>query len=241
MTDRGQSSAIGFVVIFGTILLMVGLVSVSGYSALGDVQDAERVNNGVRSFEVLSTNVDEVVSEGVPSRTTTVKLDGGHVATVDPVTVEVHVPADGYKQTVEVQPLVFDVGTSSQVLYENGAVIRADRDGQVMASNPNMVITSNYAVIPVVRTESVGPTSVGGQSRVSVRTTRNGTTVTSEQTAGQDVYLNVTSERATAWKRYLDQQPQTSCGPVIGNTVSCTLQTKEVTVSVTTVDVLLSN
>ncbi|MFC7027963.1 hypothetical protein ACFQH8_11645 [Halomicroarcula sp. GCM10025710] len=72
MTDRGQSATVGFVVIFSMVLLMVALISVSGFATLDHVQDAERVNNGVRSFEILSDNVDDVVGDEVPSRTTTV-------------------------------------------------------------------------------------------------------------------------------------------------------------------------
>lgn len=237
MIDRGQSTTIGFVVVFATVLVMVALVSVSGYSALQDVRDVERVDNGVRSFEVLSSNVDDVVSGGVPSRTTTVKLAGARLSTADPVTFEVHVPADGFRREVEVRPLVFDADTGTQVVYSNGAVIRANRDGQVVASGPKPLVSAEYAVISFVRTRPA-ESSVGGHTSVSVRTTRNGTTVSRVDTAGDDVYLNVTTSRSEAWARYLDGQPNIDCTRS-GDTVTCTLTTDATTVSVTDVDVRL--
>lgn len=241
MTDRAQSTTVGFVVIFGTVLVMVGLVSVSGFAALEDVRDEERVTNGVRSFEVLAANVDDVAGEGVPSRTTTVKLDGVSLSVGEDVTFEVHVPADGVRKTVETRPLVLDAKSGTRVVYANGAVIRADRDGQVMARPPRLLVTADYARLHVVRTRPVAATSVGGQTTASVRTTRNETTVAQTGTAGDTVYLNVTSPRHEAWGRYLDSRSQVSCTPAAGDTVSCVLTTDETTVAVTDVDVRLDD
>ncbi|MDS0278412.1 hypothetical protein NDI85_11450 [Halomicroarcula sp. S1AR25-4] len=241
MTDRAQSTTVGFVVIFGTVLVMVGLVSVSGFAALEDVRDEERVTNGVRSFEVLATNVDDVAIEGVPSRTTTVKLDGVSLSVGPSVTFEVRVPADGFRKTVETRPLVLDAKSGTRVVYANGAVLREDRAGQVMARPPRPLVTADYARLHLVRTRPVAATSVGGQTTASVRTTANGTTVASTGTAGETVYLNVTSPRHEAWGRSLDSHPQVSCAPVGGETVSCVLTTDETTVSVTDVDVRLGD
>ena len=241
MTGRGQSTTIGFVIIFGTVLLMVGLVSVSGFAALEDVRNDERVTNGVRSFEVLATNVDEVAGDGVPSRATTIQVDGLSLSTGPKTTFEVHVPADGVRQTVETAPLVLDGGAGSQVVYANGAVIRADRDGLVMARPPRLLVTPDYARLHVIRTRPVAATSVGGQNTATVRTTRNGTAVEETATSGDTVYFNVTSPRRAAWQRSLDSNPQTSCTAVDSDTVSCEITTDETAVSVTTVDVRLDD
>lgn len=241
MTDRAQSTTVGYVVIFGTVLVMVGLVSVTGFAALEDVRDEERVTNGVRSFEVLATNVDDVATDGVPSRTTTVKLDGVSVSVGPSVTFEVHVPSDGFRETVDTRPLVLDAKSGTQVIYANGAVLREDRDGGVMARPPRLLVTADYARLHVVRTRPVAATSVGGRTTASVRTTRNETTAATTGTAGDTVYVNVTSPRHEAWGRYLDSQPQTSCTSVGGNTVSCVLTTDETTVAVTDVDVRLDD
>lgn len=245
MSHRGQSSTVGFVVIFSMVLVMVALVSVSGFATLGHVQDAERVNNGVRSFEILSANVDDVVRDGVPSRTTTVKLYGSQLAAAETTTVAIDVPADGFTHTFEVTPIVLDSRTGTDVVYENGAVVRADPDGQVMVDSPAMLLTTEYTVLPVVRTSGVGSTSVAGQRSATVRTTHAGTTVlrADTETAGvyDDVTLTVTSPRSEAWFRYLDAQAATDACTRSGDTVTCTLTTSEVTVVVTDVEVRLDN
>lgn len=241
MTERGQSTTIGFIIIFGTVLLMVGLVSVSGFAALEDVRNDERVTNGVRAFEVLATNVDEVAADEVPSRTTTIQIDGMSLSVGSKTTVEVHVPADGLRRTVETRPLVLDGGDGSKVVYASGAVIRSDRDGQVMARPPRLLVTAEYTRIHVLRTQPVASTSVGGQNTASVRTTRNGTAIEKTDTAGDAVYFNVTSPRSAAWQRYLDSQSQTNCTPVDSDTISCEITTDETAVSVTDVDVRLDD
>ncbi|MFC7250313.1 hypothetical protein ACFQJ5_10750 [Halomicroarcula sp. GCM10025324] len=242
MTDRGQSATVGFVVIFSMVLLMVALISVSGFATLDHVQDAERVNNGVRSFEILSDNVDDVVGDEVPSRTTTVKLYNSQLSAAETTTIEVAVPADDFTHRFEVTPIVLDAGTGTEVVYENGAVIRSDPDGQVMVDSPTMLLTTDYTVIPVVRTTPVGSTSVAGQTSATVRTTHEGTTVLRTDTESDDVTLTVTSPRSEAWLRYLDAQPGTdTCNRVASDTVSCTLDTSEVTVSVTDIAVRFDN
>lgn len=241
MTGRGQSTTIGFVIIFGTVLLLVGLVSVSGFAALEDVRNDERITNGIRSFEVLATNVDAVAGDEVPSRTTTIQVDGMSLSIGQKTTVEVHVPADGLRQTVETHPLVLDGGAGSQVVYANGAVIRSDRDGQVMARPPRLLVTADYARLHVIRTRPVAATSVGGQNTATVRTTGNGTSVEQTATSGDAVYVNVTTPRREAWQRALESNPQTSCTAVGSDTVSCELTTDETAVSVTTVDVRLDD
>lgn len=241
MTGRGQSTTIGFVIIFGTVLLLVGLVSVGGFAALEDVRNDERVTNGVRSFEVLATNVDAVAAEGVPSRTTTIQVDGTSLSIGPESTVEVHVPADGVRRTVKTSPLVLDGGAGSRVVYANGAVIRSDRNGQVMARSPRLLVTADYARLHIIRTRPVAATSVGGQNTATVRTTRNGTAVEETATSGDTVYFNVTTPRRAAWQRSLESNPQTSCTAVGSDTVSCQITTDETAVSVTTVDVRLDD
>jgi hypothetical protein len=220
---------------------MVGLVSVSGFAALEDVRSEERVTNGVRSFEVLATNVDEVAADEVPSRTTTIQIDGTSLSVGSKTVVEIHIPAEGYRRTVETHPLVLSDGDGSQIVYENGAVIRSDRDGQVMARSPKPLVTADYARFEVIRTRPVATTSVGGQNTATVRTTRNGTDVETIETSGDTVYFNVTGSRQVAWQRSLESGSQTSCTAVGSDTVSCEIMTDETAVSVTSIDVRLDD
>lgn len=235
--SRAVSPALGFVVVFATVLLSVGVVTAGGYAALDDARETQRVDNGVRAFEVLATNTDAVVEDGAPSRATTVSVDGSQVVVADPVTVEVHVPADGFERTVTVRPITYDTD-DARVAYTSGAVVRADRGGAVVVRPPQLVVTAESAVIPVVRTYPVDTVSAGGQGSVRVRTTATGTTVDRTATDGDTVYLNVTSPRSEAWYRYLDDQSRISCMRT-GSTVSCTVDTDHVAVPVTDVAVRL--
>jgi len=66
--ERGVSDVVGYVLIFSLIVATVGVVTTVGFSTLEDRQDAERVNNVERAFDVFANNMENVYRDGAPSR-----------------------------------------------------------------------------------------------------------------------------------------------------------------------------
>lgn len=226
---RGQSETIGFVLVFGIIVTSVVLVTGTGYGGLQQVQEAERTNNAVKGFEILAGNVDEL-ARGSPSRETELTLAGAGLSFGENVTVWVNAthPTDATKDLPpyrhDLKPLVYDPGTGSTLVYENGAVVRVDRHGMVMIKEPRLRLTASEAVIPVLLVQSPETQAVGGQSTVIVRTTLNETVPINTTTVPYDVTIKIKSARADAWERYFSEQ---ACDTVTRNDdkVSCEIRT----------------
>lgn len=217
MSERGVSEVIGFVLIFSLVISTVGVVYVSGFNGLEDARDAERLNNGERAFDVLSDNLADIYRDGAPSRGTEIKLADAQLTLTEPTTIQVTVEditdADDNKVIYEanVRPLVFSTGGPSKIVYENGAVIRVDRNGAIMQEAPPFLISEERTVLSyiVLQPGSDASVSVGGDATVLVRTVRTGQNTLIQDYSGDvntTLSIDTTTARAPVWKEYVNEQ-----------------------------------
>lgn len=219
---RAQSSTIGFVFVFSLIVVTVGTVYAGAVPALQSAQDAERVNNVERAFDVLSDNVNDVTRSGAPSRATEVKLAGGSLEITEATRIELEVvnSSDANHNAsfgATTRPITYREGDTT-VALAHGAVLRGEEDGSTMRTEPDWLVDENRAVIPlVVTTRSNGPVSLGGDTTVLVVTQVQSRGVQGSFTTGPDstaiVNITVESPRAAAWNRYLDSLSVTGSDP----------------------------
>ncbi|MDS0300157.1 hypothetical protein NDI76_15530 [Halogeometricum sp. S1BR25-6] len=234
MTDRAQAETLGFSTVFGLVMLMIVVVSLVVYPAIEDVQNSQRVSNVERGMAAFAGNVNDVVGNDAPRRSTGFRLDGGQLALGDPVTVTV--TGDAFDETYEVRPLVYRSDDGTELVYVNGAVVRDDGHGVVMLTEPRLQFSDQGVVLPVVRLdEATGPAAVGGSTRVA--TVREATRVAVADRTPQRVSITITSPRADAWQRTLESDAGATCGSVSGETLTCTVDTQRVSVVVVDVDV----
>jgi hypothetical protein len=217
MGDRGVSEVVGFVLIFSLVISTVGVVYVTGFNGLEDARDAERINNGERAFDVLSDNLEDMYRDGAPSRGTEVKLADAQLTLAEPTTIQVTVEditddaGNPIVHEANVRPLVFSTGGPSKIVYENGAVIRVDRNGAIMQEAPPFLISEERTVLGYIVTQPAGgaSVSVGGDATVLVRTVRTGQN-TLVQDYDDDVRatlsINTTTARAAVWEEYVNER-----------------------------------
>lgn len=244
MSDRGQSEVIGFVMVFTIIVLMIGIVAATGFGGLQNARDHERVNNAQRAFSVLADNVEEVTSDGAPSRATEIDLAGATLSQRATVTVTVegtHVsdPDENFSYAYEIHPIVYDAATGERIVYSGGAVVRESDGGAVMVREPDFLLTNEQVVVPIVRTHPRGSREIGGTSTVLVRTERTDRELLEARSGEYNVTLTVTSPRAAAWERHLDAKPATDCTRS-GDTVTCSVRTQRVYLTVAHVAVIFA-
>lgn len=235
-SQRAVSELVGFVLIFAVVILSVALVTIAGYQGLDASREAERVNNAERGFDIFADNVDDVVRAGAPSRTTELKLDDADISLGQPVVVSVsgHPVGDPsnitFDEQYELRPLVYDSGGGSTVIYESGAVVRADRNGAVLLREPGFVRSSNETAITLIQPYAADASGVGGSGPVHLRVTGDERSVVVAETTPHEVTIEVTSPNAAVWEGYFEARFPGSCSRT-GDTVACTWTTDRVFVT----------
>lgn len=227
--SRGVSESLGFIFVFGIIVVTVGTVYATGFNGLDEAREFERANNAERAFDVLKANVEDISKRGAPSRATEVKLADANLRTGPPATVTVNVtdssnPSDSSELVVDVVPMIYETDSGQQIIYANGGLFRRSGSGVVMKQQPAFVLSEERVVLPIVHSRTRGGNlSVEGSTTVLIRAdhrTSNVNVARSEST--YDVTVNVTSSRAGAWGRYF-QQEGLSCPVQTDTDVSCEL------------------
>lgn len=216
MTDRGVSEVLGFVLVFAIVTATIGVVFASGFTGLADVQHAEQLENMGRAFDVLDDNLADLHRRSAPSRATELKLAGGSVGTGDAVDLTVHVVNTSNTSKNETflmsaNPVIYDDGEGTEIVYSMGAVFRTDDGNTVMLSQPGWLNDSTRAVIPFIVTFPQDTSEqLGGHTKLLLVARRDSTSLKGPFTAsgGADVRVNVTvdSPRAEAWKRYFEDR-----------------------------------
>jgi hypothetical protein len=254
---RAVSETLGFVFAFALIVTTTGLVFTLGQGGLQNAQDQERLNNAERAMDVLAQNMNDLNRRSVPSRATEIRLSEASIGYGDPVRFNVTLEGTDSGNSfsspypISVTPIVYRGGPNgdTHLVYSNGAVIRDQPDGEVTIVRPNFQLTGEAVILPVIKTVATGDRSrVGGSTTVLVRG-RVPSTPTSPASSNLlvarspdqkvTVTVNMTSPRATAWKRTFERQDAT-CGPVTnGNFTSCSVRTDRVSVSFVRVFVAL--
>lgn len=245
MDNRAVSEVVGFVLVFSLVTASVGFIYVDGFAVLEDRQDAERVNNAERAFDVLADNVEDVSRRGAPSRATEVKLTDARLAFDNETTINVTV--DGASTQAELTPLVYSGGTNTRIAYEAGAVVRSDGDAAIVKTEPELLFNESRTFLTLVETVPArnGPRIVGGSTTVLVRAERIGASVAAIENEPTTVVVNVTTtpERAIAWERYLDEEIDPTaddCTIYATDRVSCDVQTDRLYVRLVTVRMTLN-
>jgi hypothetical protein len=206
--DRGVSDVVGYVLVFSLITASVGVVTVVGFEAIDDRQEAERINNVERAFDVFAANVDNVYRDGAPGRATEMRLAGGSLGVGESVVITIEA-SNGDNVTVPTNPLVYRDG-DTEIVYTAGALLRSEGDSSVMLQNPPFRTDTPTASFPIVDTYvSSGPTTVSSDGTIRVASAARGVNTTVPSSFGSPGAYNVTveSSRSDAWARYFDSQP----------------------------------
>lgn len=234
---RGQSEPLGFLLIFGVVVLTIALVGVTGFAGLESVQDFQRTTNAEQGFVALADDVEDVTVAGAPGRTTEVRIAGGSLSLTTAETTITVDYANGTTSTttVETHPLVYDSGTGTTITYRSGAVIRRDGESAVLVRDPRFVVSGDRTVLSVINATQVHGGKVGGTTAVGIRTRAAGTRLLAADAPVDGVTLNVSSPNAAAWARYFERFE--GGGPVTsvsrsGDSVEVTIDTDRLYVTV---------
>jgi len=207
---RGVSNVVGYVLVFSLVTVTIGTVFAVGITGLEDRQEAERVANVERAFDVFDDNLRDVQRYGDPSRSTEIRLSGGTLSVPETTSVELINDSGG----VVGGPLYSNrsltyTNDDTTIAYESGAWFRSDGGGAVMRSEPRFVAADNRTTLPIVRMYLRGPETVDRDGTVQVAVERrakpNLEKIADAAADDGPFDLRVRSPHAAAWRRYFDR------------------------------------
>lgn len=222
--EKAVSEAIGFILIFGIIILGIGLVTLYGYPVLIKQQSSADQRIMEKSMIVIQNDIKSLCYKSVPFKETTLKVTGGSLNVFNQ-----SVTTQNFKIFKNMNPVyVFPLGNQFNpgelryqsndegmiVTIENGAVIFRQYwgVGSTMLAEPRWFVdidpifgktTIVIYLIGIDSTESLGRSGVG-----TVELVLNQTYYTQENLASGDI-IRVTytpgsdNDYSTAWGNYL--------------------------------------
>jgi len=251
-SERSQSDVIGFVIVFGIVI--VGLVSVSafGLSALETTRDVAAGQSAGIAMESVNTDIESLYTGIAGSRTTELNVESGTLGVGDQTIMTVTVSGGRVAGTETIsrtfRPIVFSGGRTS-VVAENTLLVRDQgASGATAIEGPLGTFSGERTVLPVVVTE---PTTVesqtGGTLQVeSIVTDRTGRVFTSGSSSTLDVTFELTGlpdNRATVWRRTMNERlagvPSSRsppCTTPASDTVECQFETDALVASIVTIE-----
>ena len=211
--ERGVSEVLGYALIFGLILVSITAVSVGGIDSLRTVRDAEQLGNAERAFEVLADNTADIYAQDAPSRATEFSIGEATLFTGTNTTVTITDPVDGTPtREFVITPLVFRSGNDNEIVYEGGAIFRTRRDAGRIVREPPQTWSGEEPIVVIVGTYADRTESVAGTDVLARMKARSRYVAIDRNDDFADARIEVESERAGLWQRFLaDQAVVESC------------------------------
>jgi len=220
---RGATEIIGFVLVFSLVVGTIAMVYVGGLSALDESREAERVTNAERAFDVMANNFQQMGRGKAPNRATEIKLAEAQLATVDAqrfISINTSSMDTGAKATSV--PIRYSAGGDTSIVYENGAIIRVDRNGAVMKKDPDFLFSDEVVVVRYIALRGSGQ-AVGGSTVALVRAERQDDGVIEDRGASTNVTVKIRThpDRADVWEDYFRSEVEEE----MGTTPTCSQST----------------
>lgn len=244
-SGRAVSELVGFVLIFAVVLLTIALVGMTDVTGLDNAREYHTTTNAEQAFTMLSLAIDDVTSEGVPSRETELRLSEATLAgngQADEFAITVENGTAAMTHVVETTPIVYETDAGTTITYSNGLLVREEANSVGEATifdQPDFVIDEETVIVPLIETSINGDERVGGTTAVGVHTAseQREVLVRDEDSDGITVTIAVRSERVDVWQDYLDEATAGGCEQPVGETVECTIETESVLVKSDTIAV----
>ncbi len=225
MRNRAVSEVLGYALVFSLVVVIVGIISVSGLTGYQDVQNFERQSNAQKAYDVMHNNIEDIYYRGAPSRATELDLGETTITLAEPVTINVTAGSGSERVSTNVttRPIVQDLGEGNKLVYEAGAVFQTTRDGGLLRREPPMTLRPDSGHVIVPNISQQGRRGIGnGVVRVRARSLSD--TIRYENRSGSgDDYLNITvhSPRAGLWATHLEDSSTFDSCTVGDSVVTC--------------------
>jgi hypothetical protein len=237
--NRAQSHAVGFIILLGLSIAVVGGGAYYGLSGLQEASAGAPAKTAESSLSTLRGDFYDL-DGGAPYRATPVEIYDGTLHYGDPVRIRVSATAPSESmgvKTFEFRPIIIEAAGNSYI-YSGGSVLRATEDGAFLKTGPKFRIDSEDAYIPLFEMTAANPdreVAIGSRGTVSMALYKSDTELTKfEPTDGSGtpetatVTIVVETPRADAWALYFREHSdfQSVSVSASGDRVTAEFETK---------------
>lgn len=202
MDKKGVSEVVGYLLTFGIVVAVVGVIYASGMPVVDETKDKSAFQSMETSFLTLQGHTKKVAFGQSPLRTMKFNLIKGSIGAKNNAGI---ITVNG--QPFQFGNIEYTIGTR-KVVYELGAVIESTPGGSIIISDPPIFFTNysgNKNVFISVINVSGGFSAGGGMADMHMR--HDNTTVIYSHEENVAVTIDITSSyRNDAWKRYLEEE-----------------------------------
>jgi len=226
MDKKGVSEVVGYLITFGIVVAVVGVIYASGMPVVEDTKEKSAFQSMETSFLTLQGNIKKVAFGQSPLRTMKFNLIKGSIGANDNAG---NITVNG--QTFPFGNIEYTIGTR-KVVYELGAVIESTPGGNIIISDPPIFNSSGEVFISVINA-SGGFSAGGGMAEMHIGGSDGLYNVTSDTHVynySSPVTININSyQYQEAWGRYLTDEFGSS--PVNITNCNLTLVSHNVSIS----------
>lgn len=149
--ERAVSDVLAFSLIFGVMIVSVGLIGMVGFDAIGGMSEQERLSSAEVSMTELADQLSGIADHEAPVRSTELRASGAEIELIDGPTLTVTVNASDrtVTETIDLGGVAYRTGDSAIVVV-GGAVIRTEGDTGILLRAPPMLTLDDRARINVI-------------------------------------------------------------------------------------------
>lgn len=253
--SRGVSDVIGYILIFGMILVVATTATTVGFDQINTQQQIEQISTVENGFEILNRDIEAMQRYHDPKKQTPLNIQTGSIGYASRqtnITIGER-DADGFTQkntSIATTPILYRADRR-EIVYEGGLVFSNDLDGGTLSRQPtNAVVGAERAILPIVIVNPTDTsTGISPSGEVVIESTYVSNTQTIDRrtitTDGDPIWVEIESNQAAGWVTQLEDDGFTDISRS-GNTVVAKISDEThtpttATLSVTTIQTDISS
>lgn len=205
MTDdsaRGVSDVVSFTLVFATIILTIGVVTVAGIGTLDDVQAGIETNVAEETMLNYADSLSDHRTDSVPRRSSTIKLQGHNLELDTGASVKINTSTSN--ETLTTGALVRTTDTDARLVYQSGGLFRVQDGGSVVVRQPPFRCGSATAHLAVTTIEPEGDgIDIASDGRVTLESELESQTTTVENVSDTVTIYPESTPYTESWSRFL--------------------------------------
>ncbi|ABE52397.1 DUF7289 family protein [Methanococcoides burtonii] len=201
--DKAVSETVGFILLFGVVVIGMSFIYVTGYPILQSNMDSSIFQGAEQSFIVMQSDMKMVSFDQTPVKNMNLKLHSAGMW-IDS-TPFMDITYNGTSTHYPIGKIEYMKGERS-LAYENGAVMaQYDTGSKIMLSDPRIYSTiiggDDITTIGIVQVNGNGGSS--GSSVITLKMEHNDTVLTRTDIP-VNVSLKMNSDYAYVWRDYFE-------------------------------------